>query len=58
MVSEPEDEEEKTDDARTGFPRILMTFGLDHDQRRTEICCTMRVAAHDEPFGLVALAWI
>lgn len=36
MVSEPEDEEETTDDARADFPCVLMTFGLDHDQQRTE----------------------
>lgn len=36
MVSEPEDEEETTDDARACFLRILMTFGLDHDQQRAE----------------------
>lgn len=36
MVSEPEDEEETTDDARARFLRVLMTFGLDRDQQRTE----------------------
>lgn len=38
MVSEPEDEEETTHDARAGFLLVLMTFGLDRDQQRTEIC--------------------
>lgn len=32
LVSEPEDEEEATDAAGTGFLCVLMTFGLDHDQ--------------------------
>lgn len=46
MVSEPQDEEETTADARTGFPRVLMTFGLDRDQQRAEYallrygCCS------------------
>lgn len=58
MVSEPEDEKETTDDARTGLFRILMTFGLDRDQQREEkimqMCC-MNVAGRrrtSHAFGL------
>lgn len=45
LVSEPEDEEEKADDAWTRFLGVLMTFGLDRDQQRTEYvlyyeCCS------------------
>lgn len=46
MVSEPEDEEETTDDAGACLLHVLMTFGLDHDQQRTEYavlyyeCCS------------------
>lgn len=39
MVSEPEDEKETTDDARTGLLCILMTFGLDRDQQREQKIC-------------------
>ena len=36
LVSEPQDEEEATDDARPGLLRVLMTFGLDRDQQQQQ----------------------